>query len=1278
MADSFVAFVAAVQRARAPDATASSRAARTLDHRVLSAFFETRSDAGVSVANEAAVVDALHQRAPSHAVALQELLGDLRDAADGDAATAAAAEDVLSVIFAVSPIAASAHSTGAAASTADAYEGVSSRPALRRARVWCIDADPAATAALCGPAPRDLQLADEAVELCNPDAEAACRAAAHVSSYWAMPTPSDLSIDAPASAAAPEASETQPQRPQQAMPPATAVVVQQCPAMHAFFRPTWARRCHMMLHAAVHRAVVGATDPVGFVGVGSANEMVALALPPALRCVSPLLQRACTLGTLYRRLQHFAAVSDGAQARVVMGAVGASLVSALSAALASISARVLLSLDDAAEHDAGGGAAAVLQRAATLLRIEGRLIAGLARVFEVHTRDDWRVGDSLRAATAAALPALVDFDTRNWNAGMAAFLLRYGVAPLHRTLTMWVRRCELHDPFDEFFIVPDYGASGCGYMVLEERLYGFMYRGAAERWLRAGVASRILASVAHDAVLSGGSANCLQEPLADCFDVAFERRMVAWLADVSDAVTAAIDRAEAECAPRTVPTPRRAQAILQSTSAAAPVPSPPAAKAGPDAVAQPSPTSQDRRAPSVAGSVASTAAEAYDEYMEAAKEVARLRIEQEHAQKMRIAEHRARLLNWRERRLALAPQRRAALVQMMAEIDATLDDAETAGRDGVVVALPPSLGLHESPQTDLPPSSFDGGFSEHTPPPVAPAPHAAATDGLDDDFDDEATTCAAVVRKTRKVCGRQRPCPYHDKNSRSRTPTPPPTPPPPTALAFDAVEPTEAVPEPRPPSRVASRVASVAGSAAASRAASRRSSRVASRAATPSDDGAAGSDVASAVEAGGSSGADVSVASSDDPAMWVIDHDYEAPTTRWWPGVAAEAEAELAAFGPEASPARRNHWNLAAAADIDTAGPAVALGAVAANDDSVFDTAEEPHDPREMHAALAHRASRVLTGLALRALLSTAPKVGRLRATIRALTTCFLLQHDGAPMAMLDEWSAAAIPPPAADGSVAFDADVAFLAMSRAWTRVWEACGAPAGCVRVGLRSDHVDGNKQTPRNASELLGCVRHDAVMGTVPELWLLPPDCIARYSNVFKALVFWRWVDDMAKVVWRAGARSGVAEVWLFSATVRNVFGTVMGHVWHAVGGAVRDFYAAIDGDRGDWSRVERLTAEHDELLANLYTACFLAPAFVKAQRQMLGMVRLVFEVYACCGMSTNAPLQKFVAKRRGDFLAAAEHFVLHLEAADDRYEGRESTATTSVIAAVRAAVHNAHEP
>ncbi|KEG13384.1 hypothetical protein DQ04_01041140 [Trypanosoma grayi] len=272
-------------------------------------------------------------------------------------------------------------------------------------------------------------------------------------------------------------------------------------------------------------------------GRDEANE------PQCSRGVMAMLQWSCQSGTLFLRLKHLCEVSERREWRTALGQYGKSAIEALR--------RLLLLLQGlvAEMADRSGGPHCVsfreLLAAQQKLRCVADDITALSDVFLVSADPSWEAAAVLGEISSATLLSSLyrHYAQRTANTqGRGSRLTTSSnsadfpgvqldvigdvflavLHPLHRMMGAWLRVGEVHDPYDEFFIVPSHGTTACGFLVdpSPQRLPDFISAEAAEEILHAGVSLRVLRAAARHVTLCATKEQKRLERLAEDVDAA--------------------------------------------------------------------------------------------------------------------------------------------------------------------------------------------------------------------------------------------------------------------------------------------------------------------------------------------------------------------------------------------------------------------------------------------------------------------------------------------------------------------------------------------------------------------------------------------------------------------------------------------------------------------------------------------------------------------------------------------------------------------------------------
>ncbi|SCU71123.1 Spc97 / Spc98 family, putative [Trypanosoma equiperdum] len=226
------------------------------------------------------------------------------------------------------------------------------------------------------------------------------------------------------------------------------------------------------------------------------------------RGVMAMLQWSCRCGTLFLRLLHLCDVAERPEFRVALGLYGRSAITALRRLLFHLQRLVV----DISERPGGprGVSFSELVLASQRLRPVVEDVITLSDIFHVHAEAAWDPDTAIREISSATLLSALHGHyqrrlTNKLGCGTSPGVSRAQpdvvgnvfisvLQPLHKTLWMWICRGELHDPFDEFFVVASAGAPGLSYSVdvSPQRLPSFISVEAAHKILHAGISLRAL------------------------------------------------------------------------------------------------------------------------------------------------------------------------------------------------------------------------------------------------------------------------------------------------------------------------------------------------------------------------------------------------------------------------------------------------------------------------------------------------------------------------------------------------------------------------------------------------------------------------------------------------------------------------------------------------------------------------------------------------------------------------------------------------------------------
>ncbi|ORC92940.1 uncharacterized protein TM35_000022660 [Trypanosoma theileri] len=227
------------------------------------------------------------------------------------------------------------------------------------------------------------------------------------------------------------------------------------------------------------------------------------------RGVMTMLEWSCQSGTLFLRLQYLCEVSERAEWRASLGQYGKSAIEALRRVLLLLLRRV----SDLSNRPGGPHCVTFreLLEAQQHLRCIAEDIMALSDVFLVNAEMGWTPSTVLSELSSATLLSslytrytqrIVNHTSLIYDKGerldVIGELFLAVLNPLHHMMCVWLRRGELQDPYDEFFIMPSYGTTDCGFLVetSPQRLPSFISLEAAENILHAGVSLRVLRAAA--------------------------------------------------------------------------------------------------------------------------------------------------------------------------------------------------------------------------------------------------------------------------------------------------------------------------------------------------------------------------------------------------------------------------------------------------------------------------------------------------------------------------------------------------------------------------------------------------------------------------------------------------------------------------------------------------------------------------------------------------------------------------------------------------------------
>ena len=643
--------------------------------------------------------------------------------------------------------------------------------------------------------------------------------------------------------------------------------------------------------------------------------------------------------------------------------------------------------------------------------------------------------------------------------------------------------------------------------------------------------------------------------------------------------------------------------------------------------------------------------------LQEAKKVAYEQIMLEHERHMKKLEHEEKMINWKGRRQKFDKIRNLALRSTVEDIQAYLSSAtatsdvvsrrrelvqqqqnprshlpaEQATSHATLNRAPhaPAAASHEWESDSPPPPLYGGGWIEEgsspqpaaepdaAPPPLdvplvtalhhSPAPLTPEKQTPTKPRMEEAQLegpCQAIVKKTKKPCGRPRPCAYHDK----------------TKKRFDRTGTSESATDRQPDfDRMESE------DDGASSAAFQRSE----------DPSLNPSPIKAAEEPPTADAVEADVAYANDEAIWRIytvadmQEDYVGRTMKGGAAmlntlnpedpIVSSPEGELDEFGIPIMTKVSKHWQLDDCVPEDVPQQLFAPFIADPKDDvesslmvsRVGDSELEGSQRRKREELKANEAARdaalsqldtfygkwaptacsFFTRQVMQLLLHR--RHGEFRHVISSLLDVCLMQNGVVTDSLLYAWSevnalssqthsrryaqvssGAAVTP--ASQRPKFEPLVALASMSRSFNKAWSelegskylglALTAPA--LFETSTEDADDGSSVAsssvgiPTNAFEMLPHINLDPFK--VPtDSWLFPPEMIKRYSDMFVSLVFWRWVADLSKGIWQTAMRCQMREVWIFSTVTRSVLQPLVDHVWFGVSELTKRYKQVVLG-------------------------------------------------------------------------------------------------------------------
>lgn len=921
------------------------------------------------------------------------------------------------------------------------------------------------------------------------------------------------------------------------------------------YRPRQSPVALRVVLEALYACSIGQPDAAGLISTSSLSVSVARPISE-YGGAEAILRSVCRIGTYFKRLKSVVSLVQSLETRIRVGSFG-------SAELCG----VLRVLDDYEKHIhllhrrrrvPVGCSATHFYRCFAELRPALRTIEAVAVFFHVNESPSWRPKRSLEFFESNEMLSRVFSQSQRSTAlvqgarGVAGTipmllhnrLLAAALNPFNRLIDCILTQGHLVDPFDEFFIVPSHSLSRNGFVVQASRLPKFISPNHAEELLEALCAVRLL-----------GDRRVTFPPLQQTPG----RHWVSLLRPLPQRALPAFFE---ESAPIFIP-----RKPLEVSSSQIPE----------KVLAEPSPAAPSTPTRSLVSEseATSTLEDSLQQMREEAKELARQRIIDEHAKRMRHLEHKGAVTRWKQRRAALAVLRRIALSNEIEEI--RLVRALRAARGEKPKEderLPPSPEASTLPMPSVAPPRGEEPVVSHVLPSVEARPSVAERRETvpipivsPKEAQPETSVCSTIITKTKKPCGRKRPCPYHDKGKQKE----------------ERPEETDLV-------------------ALSERAESSSSALAQSR----------------------SESANVVASSLPTPIVVDSDNVILAPDPRMkveWDFVSEYEPVKVVSLELQ-SPAKASPWEF----NDDEA--IVATHKALRVDEEVlrFDVSEYGEFFRMLRQHLCR--------LALRRLISEDDKP--LQILLVSLRDVCLMQDAVGSSHLVDTWADAALPS-GLQSEELVQVQPLLLVLTKSWDILWSRTPA-SKIICLTLKADAVLSNeKEIGASPLDLLSHLSIVCTAGQTlfNELWMLPEDFIEQMSLCFFSLLLWRIVERVVSRIAIHAKHSKVREIWLLSNVQRHVFLAVADHCWSSVVLACRTLPKVAEAAMTAGS-LNHLQTELALFQARIRSACLLAPTQSATRSTSLKLIRKLEVLYATV---TSAAYTRYPPQRVAPLIATA---------------------------------------
>lgn len=281
------------------------------------------------------------------------------------------------------------------------------------------------------------------------------------------------------------------------------------------------------------------------------------------------------------------------------------------------------------------------------------------------------------------------------------------------------------------------------------------------------------------------------------------------------------------------------------------------------------------------------------------------------------------------------------------------------------------------------------------------------------------------------------------------------------------------------------------------------------------------------------------------------------------------------------------------------------------------------------------------------------PQRGTLFAILESFRRVCLMQDGVRLSPTLARWEAAAFPTesawngPATQQRLMLDLSEDF---RKIWVATFQSCCTSLQSedsvmkLRLVFRSESSGGSP---------FDCLAHAALVhdniDSLAVMWMMPSQCVKRYSDLFVCLIFWRWAQRLLACTWSAGRSTGGApELWLLLSIARGIINAIVEHVWYRISQLclqMREWQdSLLTREHG---RLENFTAYVDKFLSDCFDQTLLAPEFARVRSLIRSLVRQLEEVsFALRTVQKNQQLRELIVKKFHEFTSTASILVNQL--------------------------------